>query len=77
MIEEIVDFLVIGSGPSGSAATWSLADTGMRIMYTSNGVKSFFASILAAISARPLNKMIRRTFDNPLRLKNREPCHST
>ena len=42
MIEEIVDFLVIGSGPSGSAATWSLADTGMRIMYTSNGVKSFF-----------------------------------
>ena len=37
MIEEIVDFLVIGSGPSGSAATWSLADTGARIMRMERG----------------------------------------
>ncbi len=37
MAEEIVDFLIIGSGPSGAAATWSLADTGARIMCMEQG----------------------------------------
>ena len=37
MTEDIVDFLVIGSGPSGAAATWSLADTGTRIMCMEQG----------------------------------------
>ena len=37
MADEIVDFLIIGSGPSGAAATWSLADTGVRIMRMEQG----------------------------------------
>ena len=37
MAEDIVDFLVIGAGPSGAASTWSLADTGTRIMCMEQG----------------------------------------
>ena len=37
MTEDIVDFLVIGAGASGAANTWSLADTGVRIMRMERG----------------------------------------
>ena len=37
MKDDIVDFLVIGAGASGAAATWSLADTGTRIMCMEQG----------------------------------------
>lgn len=37
MAEEIVDFLIIGSGSSGAAATWSLSDTSVRIMRMEQG----------------------------------------
>ncbi len=37
MTEDIVDFLVIGAGASGAAITWSLADTGARIMRMEEG----------------------------------------
>ena len=37
MTENIVDVLIIGSGASGAAVAWSLADTRMRIMCMEQG----------------------------------------
>jgi choline dehydrogenase-like flavoprotein len=34
---EMVDVLIIGSGASGAAMAWSLADTKMRILYLEQG----------------------------------------
>ena len=38
MAEDIVDFLIIGAGPSGAATTWSLSYTGTRIMCMEQGI---------------------------------------
>ena len=37
MAKDIVDFLIIGAGPSGAATTWSLSYTGTRIMCMEQG----------------------------------------
>ena len=37
MAEDIVDVLIIGSGASGAAVAWSLAETGMRIVCLEQG----------------------------------------
>ena len=75
MAEDIVDVLIIGSGASGAAVAWSLADTRMRIVcleqgdwvkptdYPSNG-RDWEAQINGPFSTSP--NIRKRAHDYPI-----------
>ena len=43
MAEEAVDILIIGAGPSGAAAAWSLSNTNLNIMCLEQGGRMEFS----------------------------------